>query len=268
MSSERDYTRQINGILAMTITDLDTGIIRAQRLPTNAKIDDNPEVKKIMGNDSLGRETNIGSYITAFKPVLTLSYSGEYLDLNALKKGRKIQTIAFDNLILPKEMQVTKAEYLGITTGKVGFGIPADATASASTLSETLESVELTQQPFDTFDPTELNSYAIGENFARKFSTDLVARRAFVHIEVPMASAKSARYLTEDTIGPQKIEILAKSTNDTVTLVRIPQATIDPSGTGFDPKAENIDIVFDLSGLGVCDPYSMYELTDTIYCDR
>lgn len=118
MASERDYTRKFNGVLAMTITDLETGIIRAQRLPTNAKIDDNPDVQKIMGNDSLGRETNIGNYITGFKPVLTLNYSGEYLDLNALKKGRKIQTTTFDDLILPKEMQVTKADYLGTTTGK------------------------------------------------------------------------------------------------------------------------------------------------------
>ena len=37
MASERDYTRKFNGVLAMTITDLETGIIRAQRLPTIAK---------------------------------------------------------------------------------------------------------------------------------------------------------------------------------------------------------------------------------------
>ena len=221
-----------------------------------------------MGNDSLGRETNIGNYMTGFKPVLTLNYSGEYLDLNALKKGRKIQTTTFDDLILPKEMQVTKADYLGTTTGKVGFGIPEDAVTAASTMSEALESVELEQQPFASFDPSTPNSFAIGENFARKFSTDLVARRAFVHLETPLPTGKSARYLSEETVGPQKIEILAKSTNDTVTLVRIPSATIDPSGTGFDPKADAVDIVFDLSGLGVCDPYSIYELTDTIYCDR
>lgn len=268
MSAERDYTRTLNGIVGMTITDLESSIVRPYRLPTNATIQDNPEVQKLTGNDSLGRETNIGSYITGYKPTLTLNYSGDFLDLNALKKGRKIETLAFDDLVLPKEMQVRKSEYQAVPTGKVGFGIAADVVTSASTVNELLEVVQLTQQDYATFDPTTTNSFAIGADFARKFSNDLVARRAFVHIEVPMATGISARYIGEETIGPQKIQMMVKSTNDTVSLVRIPQATIDPSGTGFNPKADTMEVVFDLSGLGTCDPYTIYELTDLIHCDN
>lgn len=268
MSTELNYTRKWNGVLGLTITDLETGVVRALLKPTNAVIEDNPDVQKIVGSDALGRDTNIGSVINGFKPVLTLTYPGANLDLYAMQRGRKVLTGTFNDLVLPKEMQVTKASYAGATTGKVGFGIAADAVAFASTQDENLETVELTQEAFATFDGATPNSFAIGANFARKFSDDLVARRAFVQIEVPMATATSARNLSEESLGPQKINMLVKASNDNVTLVKIPNAIVDPSGSRLDPKAENIEVKFDLSGLGVCEPYSVYELAQTIYCDK
>ncbi|ARV58056.1 hypothetical protein BZZ01_04885 [Nostocales cyanobacterium HT-58-2] len=267
MSSVDNYIRKWTGIIGLTITDLTSGAIRAGRLPTNAVIDDNADIEKITGTDSLGRETNIGSNVKAFKPVLTLTYSGANLDLYALQRGRAVNRLTFDDLMLPKEMQVTKSLYAGATTGKVGFGVAEDAVTKASIIGNNLDVVPLTQQPFDTFAPARDNSFAIGENFARKFSDDLVAARAFVQIEVPLPTATSARAVSEESLGAQSINMLVKSTNDTVTLVKIPTAQIDPSGSRFDPKADTIEVKFDLSGLGTCEPYKVYELASKIYCD-
>jgi hypothetical protein len=268
MTAKTDYVRKWSGIIGVTLTDSETGIIRALRLPTNAVIEDNPDVQKITGTDSLGRETNIGNNITAFKPVLTLSYSGVNLDLYAMSRGRKVVTQAFDSLSMPKEMYVRKSSYAAVPSGRVGFGVLEDVEVKASTLGATLETIELIQQPFDTFDAAELNSFAIGANFERKFSTDLVERQSFVQLLLPFATATTARYVSEDSLPSQAVSILAKSTNDTVTLVDVPIADIDPSGSKFDPKAETIELKFDLSGLGVCEPYSVYELAQKIYCDR
>jgi hypothetical protein len=268
MAAKEDYVRTWNGIVGVSVTDNETGITRALMKPLNATIEDNPDVKKKMGTDALGRETNIGTSITGFKPVLTLSYSGANLDLYALSRGRRIASQIFNNLNMPKEMLIRKNNYAAVPSGRAGFGVAEDAVVMASTLGTNLETVELEQQPFATFDPVQVNSFAIGLNFERKFSNDLVTRQAFVNMVVPFGGATASRYVSEDSIGSQAILILCKSTNDTITLVDVPIADIDPSGSKFDPKAENMDLKFDLSGLGVCEPYTVYERTDKIYCDK
>ncbi|MFN6560035.1 MAG: hypothetical protein RMY28_009525 [Nostoc sp. ChiSLP01] len=267
MSSERDYIRKWAGVLGLTITDDETGVVRAGRLPSNAIIEDNADIEKITGTDSLGRETNVGNNERAFKPVLTLTYSGANIDLYALQRGRKVTRASFDTLVLPKEMKIKKASYAGAAAGKVGYGIVKDVATKASIIETDLDILALTQQPYDTFNAGTPNSFAVGDNFARKFSTDLVTAQSLVHIKVPLPSI-SARTISEDTLGPQSINMLVKSTNDTVTLVEVPSAQIDPSGSRFDPKAENIEIKFDLSGLAVCEPYRIYELASTVYCDN
>jgi hypothetical protein len=60
---------------------------------------------------------------------------------------------------------------------------------------------------------------------------------------------------------------MARSTNDSVTLIDIPSAKINPSGSKLDPKADSLELKFILSGLGVCEPYKVYELTDKVFCD-
>lgn len=267
MSSERDYIRKWTGVLGMTIEDDETGIIRAGRLPSNAVIDDNADIEKLVGSDSLGRETNIGNNVKGFKPTLTLTYAGANIDLYALQRGRKITRTSFDALVLPKEMKITKATYPGAVLGKVGFGIVEDVATKASIVEDDLDILALTQQPYDTFNAATNNSFAIGDNFARKFSSNLVTAKSLVHIQVPLPNI-SARTISEDSLGPQTINMLVRSTNDTVTLVKVPSAQVDPSGSKFDPKAENIEIKFDLSGLAVCEPYTIYELASTVYCDN
>ncbi|RCJ29202.1 hypothetical protein A6769_36005 [Nostoc punctiforme NIES-2108] len=251
--------------MGMTITDEETGVVRAGRLPTNAVIDDNPDVEKITGGDAYGRETNIGNNVKGFKPVLTLTYSGSTLDLYALQRGRKITRSTFDNLILPKELKIRKLTYPGAPTGKVGYGVVKDVQTSASIVADNQDVLPLIQQPYDSFSPSTDNSFAIGANFAKKFSTNLLNQ--ITHIKVPLP-AIAARTVSEESLGTQIINIIARSSDDTVTLVEVYSAQIDPSGSKLDPKADNLEIKFDLSGLGVCEPYKVYELASTVYCDN
>lgn len=262
--SEKSYIRKWSGVMGMTITDEETGVVRAGRLPTNAVIDDNPDVEKITGGDAYGRETNIGNNVKGFKPVLTLTYSGATLDLYALQRGRKITRASFDGLILPKEMKIKKISYAGAPTGKVGYGVVKDAESDASIVDENQDILPLIQRPFDAFDVSVENGFAIGANFARKFSTNLINKIA--HVKVPLPNM-SARTVSEESLGTQLINIIARSSDDSVTLVEVYSAQIDPSGSKLDPKADNVEIKFDLSGLGVCEPYKVYELANTVYCD-
>ena len=125
--------------------------------------------------------------------------------------------------------------------------------------------IALTQQSFGGFVPTTPNSFAIGANFARKFSDDLVTGRRFVQLQT--AQSITARTISEDSLGPQRVNLLVKNSNDTVTYVKIYNAVINPSGSRFDPKADSFDLKFNLTGLGQCEPYTVFDSAETVYCE-
>lgn len=265
MANEQDLIRKWTGIMATSITDVASGDLRPGRPPTTVMIEDNADVEEITGLDGLGRETVVDTNVKGFKPVLTLTYPGANLDLYAMSRGRTVERINLA-LFLPKQMKIRRSLYPAATTGRMGFGVVKDAVSSAATTDTGYDPIQLTQQPWDTFDATVNNTFAIGENFARKFSDNLVASNQVIDITVPLPS-KSVRTVTEDTLGFQSIQIMARSTNDSVTLIDIPSAKINPSGSKLDPKADSLELKFILSGLGVCEPYKVYELTDKVFCD-
>lgn len=265
MSNEQDLIRKWTGIMATSIVDVASGDLRPGRPPTTVMIEDNADVEEITGLDGLGRETVIDTNVKGFKPVLTLTYPGANLDLYAMSRGRTVDRINLA-LFLPKQMKIRKALYPAATTGRIGFGVVKDAVSSASTTETDFDPVQLTQQPWDTFNAATPLSFAIGDNFARKFSDDLVAAQQVIDITVPLPS-KSVRTVTEDTLGFQSFQMMIRSTNDSVTLIDVPSAKVNPAGSKLDPKADNIEIKFILSGLGVCEPYKVYELTDKVFCD-
>lgn len=264
MAAERDYLKKYTSIIGIVLIDNETGQVKAYRTPSNAEIDDNPDIEDILGTDGLGNETIIGVDVKGFKPVLTLTYGGTNTPLTALQRGRKITQGMFD-LTIAKEMQVIKPDYAGAPTGKYGFGVTADAETLGGTTSETGELIPLVQQDFEGFLPATPNSFAIGANFARKFSTDLVTARKFVQLAV--AQSINATTISEETLGSQTIHMVVKNNNDTLTYVTAYNAIIRPEGSGFKPKSTDFTIQFNLSGLGRCEPYSVYDSPEKIYCD-
>lgn len=265
MSSQKDYTKKYSGIIGLTLTDLESNFTRALRLPTDVVIDDNPDLEDINGTDSLGRETIIDVDVRGFKPVLTLTYSGANTALTALQRGRKLQSGLFD-LTIPKEMQVVKGTYAAAPVGKIGYGVVVDAETLGGTTDENGQFVPLTQQDFADFDPTDTLSFAIGANFARKFSDDLVEGRKFVQLAIPQSI--QATTISEEALGPQKIDVLVRNSNDTLTYLKAYSAIIRPEGSGFRPKADTFEIRFNLSGLGQCEPYSVFDSAEKLYCEK
>lgn len=71
---------------------------------------------------------------------------------------------------------VTQSTYVASESGYEGYGVAKDAESTGSYEDPNAPGVivSLTQQPFDTFNPATSGSFAIGENFAQKFSNDLV----------------------------------------------------------------------------------------------
>lgn len=79
-----------------------------------------------------------------------------------------------------------------VTTGQHGFEMVADVAAgSASYIDETGKTVPLTRQPFATFAPATVKSYAQGAAGTFKFSTDIVTGGFDVTPFVPYAIANA-----------------------------------------------------------------------------
>jgi len=267
-TAEKQYTKKWDGIVGVTIRDLTDDIIHALRIPMDMELNENPEVEKMKAPNLLGREATIGLNQKGVDPELTLTYSGRNTELYALSRGRKM--IATANLagFIPRNMQVSRGTYAAVASGKLGFGVAADADVEGSAISGTSGlRISLTRQPFATFDPISPNSFAIGANFARKFSDDLVTRRAYVHLLIPNTFT-NVREVSEEVLGPQEIIALIRNSDDaTLTYVTAPNATIDPSGNAINPKADNTAIKFILSSAGRCEAFSIFDVDQELFCD-
>jgi hypothetical protein len=77
------------------------------------------------------------------------------------------------------------------TTGTQGFGAIADDPNCVGYVNNRGVLTALTRQPFATFVPATLNSFAIGANGALKFSTDLVGKLVGLTISYPYTAGVS-----------------------------------------------------------------------------
>ena len=197
------YTNKIvrNGIF--NITEIATNRVLIMPRPATFTLTDglggNNEITEV---DGQGYITKIANSFSERKPVMTMNFSGRNLDLTALQLNQKTQTLSI-NLRFPYRMQIRRSAYAASPNGKLGFGIVQDANTRGSYHDpQTRETVALTQQPYADFDSAVPKSFAIGANFERLFSADLVADQNWIVLE-PIGNY-NARGLSEENFSRSK----------------------------------------------------------------
>lgn len=264
-SAEALYTKRIvkNGIV--NLRDLETGLILIQNRPATMELDDglggNTEITEI---DSQGYEVKIANNFKERKPTVNLTFRGLNLDIVAFQRNRKTHNVTA-TLKFPWRQQVLKAEYDAAPTGKLGNGMIEDATTLGSTLTETGETVALTQQPYASFNSATVNSFAIGADYARRFSDDLVTRRGFVILEPEKEF--STRTMSEETLGYLELNALCFNSDDSLEILVVPQVFVNPEGSGFKPGDDTTSVALDVATIGRCEPWELHSITDEIFCD-
>lgn len=263
-SPTRSYTKKITRKGLINLTEEDTGLVLVMNRPTSMELDnglgDNAPITEL---DSQGYETEVANNFNSRKPSLSLTFGGRNLDITALSLDRKTQTTTV-SLRYPARQQILKGNYAPSPAGKLGNRVKKDADTKASFHNyESGESEILTQQLFDSFNPAIAKSFAIGENFERKFSDDLVDNNNWVAL-LPSADY-AARSLSEATIGFLEVTGLCFYTDDSTEIVYVPRCFVNPEGAGL--KEGDTTVQLKVSGLGKCQPWNLFEIPDEVYCE-
>jgi hypothetical protein len=265
-SAESTYTKAYRGrVLDVLIRRLADNSIIAGQGPTNVTIDNGIAVAMKTGVSGEGLETNIGLNKTEYKSTATLAYSGVNIKRLAFQQGYTTRNLTA-RIITPITQQALASAFPPVPAGKRGSSVLADTPTNGWTQNpETGASVILTQQPFAGFDPAIANSFAIGANFARKYSTDLVTKRAFVSLAP--SSNLPVETISEEEIGYLEVNAVMVNDDNTLDYLYVPTAIVDPSGSGINPQENNFQVKLVLSPLGRCRAYELYSSTEQLFCE-
>jgi hypothetical protein len=265
ISAERQYSSVYARKPNVQIFDRESGFILIKCRGMSLEADNGLGGEKITDVDNEGYEFNIGTSVNERKATATIAFGGNNFDISALQQGKVIQSVTA-KVRMPWKQQVTRDEYSGVTSGKQGTGMAANVNTRGSTIDEEGNTLLLTQQDFNTFNPNTPNTFAIGADFARKFSNDLQAAKRFVMLQPE--HTVTARTFSEIDLG--YLSIVAIYFNDTGTLdyFQADFAKVDVLGSGYKPGEKNPSIKFDLPPLGGCQPYKVYSTNELTFCDN
>jgi len=253
-----------------------TGVFHATELATNRVLlmprpatftllnglGGNTEITEV---DSQGYITKVENNFAERKPTMALSFTGRNLDTLAMSINQKIQTTNID-LKHPHRQQVKRAFYEAAPAGAIGSNVVENAYTRASLHDpRTRNTLILTQQNYGTFNSSVPQSFAIGNGFARRFSSDLVTNQNFVTL-VPEANY-DARGLSEEPLGDLEVNGLCFNSSGIVSIVHVPICFVNPEGAGI--TADNtVTVNLDISGANACQPWNEYEVNYTSFCQN
>jgi hypothetical protein len=153
--------------------------MQAILLPKPNDIIFNPNAKtiNITERSKLGVLVLAGRVLDETLPEFELTWGVRTLTLLAMQHGYAFGTPAETPVTgTITTIMVTKGSYEASIAGYEGFGVAVDAVSTGSYENPNSPGVivSLIQQPFATFNSSTAGSFAVGANFALKFSADLV----------------------------------------------------------------------------------------------
>lgn len=265
--SQVTINRSNRGISNIAITRKKDDLTFNLPKPSNATLAANIEVKNTSSRDSLGNMSKLNTYQTSEMPTLQLSYGVNQLELYAFQKGYLMKSGTFTmtvarNILVPSTGNIPAATAGFFPVGSLAdLGVtPVTGTPDPTTASKTNaqgQSIALTQVAYSPTAYTTEDQFGIGADGAVTFSTNLVDET--ITLRHPYTTA--ARTVSSELIGEVSIDYMITTSANTLTVVNIPSAIINPSGSTFDAAGEGLTLNFDvLTPAGKCTGYSLYDL--------
>lgn len=241
ITSEAALTTTWAGIPFAQLINESTGVSEVFRTPSSFELDLGIKTKTIDGSDNLGQKTEIARYVDENKPQFMLKVGGCNLRLLGLQTNREIVAITGSTEVLLFRKQALISPTAPVPLNGYGYEIVVDAVAaSASAILGGGLTVGLTQQPFATFVPATLLSFAVGANGVFKFSNDLISSRAFVNIRVP--AVIDVQSYSENQSGLMHGRVVLRKSSGGVTLCDIPTIAINAEGAKVSGDSQDTDI--------------------------
>lgn len=263
VTSESGIARTWAGIASANLKDQATDLSRVFRTPSDFEIDLGIKTKTIDGSNSLAEKVEIERYVDENKPQFMLKIGGANTNLLGLQIGREIVAVTGSTELLNFRKQALVSPTPPVPVGGFGYEIAVDAIASGGAKLGGGLSVGLTQQPFATFVPTTLLSFAVGANGVFKFSNDLIAVRAYVNILV--TAIVDVQSLSEINIGFIEARVVLRNSDDTVTLCHVPTIRINPEGAKISASAAETDIKGSVIVTG-CQGFTLKDYANRLTC--
>lgn len=266
ITTEKGINSRIVNVVGVQMQGQETGLIQVIRTPKSIVLDAGIKTKMTQAVDPLGRLGTVDRFVTDFDPMLEINMDGTGYELFRIGMNRRTVADLSDLIQIPIRRQVLKASYDALPVGSYGSTLLADAVATGSAKFSGGTSVALVQQPFTTFVPATPTSFAIGASGALKFSTDLVTARAIVELSV--STLMSTESMSEQDLDYQKVTILCRNTDDSLTYLYIPNFQINPEGSKIDSAGDTHQIKGSILSIGGCEPFTIKNLPARLACQE
>lgn len=224
-------------------------------------------VQEVIG--PTGLRGTAGSYQTASRGVLNLTFTHKAPEVMELMTGRKWKLSAGD-VDVSKQITVPFSGIIpGVTTGFEGFGMLADNPASkASKIGDFRMTMPLKRVPWNS-DPTVVmadDTWMQGPNFAMRFAPNLATKREVVTIisTVPQASYLE---LGEEPTGSYSVIVLFTYTTGYRLILTAGNAAVSVAGNALDMNAAESAVKLRLDQEpGSCYSYKLKRSMQKVAC--
>lgn len=243
-------TETYKGVSALTVTSLeDTSKVFAVKTPMTIALEDNTEVKMIEGRTEDGALTNVDLVAnTTLKPRLMATYSVLNIGLEALSRGYFPTSGSIDEIYLPR--QFTIPSYI-----KEDFTIPGFKVASGSGHTQAAIPDLSIVEYIDGISVPVTSGVTVNDNAEVIVTPAMAGKTITLKYLGSLDNATTIDY--DSPIGFCSIAIMvANSTNEGI-LINVPVAKVDPTGSVFDPNADNKQVSFMIVVGQGCQPYTI-----------
>lgn len=265
-------TRTYVGISNLLLQRQSDGVIFSWPQPETFVLNTGIAEQVQMGRDSLGRKVRSNTYVSEEMPELTINYQYVSGELVSFQVGKRMALGTFATMV-PRSLVVRQASYPAAAVGFLFDGVLATETeaagvlagASASYTDENGISTALTRQPFATFAGATVDSFAVGDDGALKFSDDIVAEQRLVTLLIP-ASIAGAK-ISETLVGPMRLYATLVDTNNKVSIFEAPNVSANLSGRSVSFGEGSLELAMYLNFLpGTCSSWSLIETPLKVAC--
>lgn len=259
-------TRTYVGISNLLLQRQSDGVVFSWPQPENFVLNTGINEEIQMGRDNLGRKVRSNTYVSEEMPELSIQYQYVNAELVSFQVGKQMAVGTFSTMV-PRSLVVIQGEYPASATGFLFNGVLATDAEAAGALTGAAGSytddngisVALDRQPFATFDPATPDSFAVGDDGALKFSTNLVNTQTLVTLLIP-ASVAGAR-ISETLVGPMRLYATMVDTIGKVSIFEAPNVSANLSGKSVTFGEGNLDLSLYLNfAPGSCGSWSLLSI--------
>jgi len=230
--------RKLKGItdIAVFDTSVSPKVAYILETPTSAELDLGIEEQLNETTSPLGEIVIESSFISAQRPVISMTVPAGSPTATALRVGRKLQTATGQTVAVEKRLRLTATNNVkaGAASGKEGFGMTADQVGSQAWVLAGLGlPVALTRQAHAGFNPTSTpDSFSQGADGAYKFSENIIGSDVFYSFPL---TGQSILEIGEASLDSLEVNFTAVLRDLRLFRLEIPSCTIDFGGSGNIP---------------------------------